>query len=163
MESPLPDASLIRCSRAVVLDHQARCVYLLEPGAEGQQWRRNGARRIGRLPSVHRLLRSRLPAVQFSAVASGQSYLQKVAASQNETAPGNPNGVCLRTRIFSNLHESVDPWEFYRRLRRASPAPCASFARLGAVTIASSSPERFLNITAGIHPLVQHRKDPDKV
>ena len=39
VESPLPDASLIRCSRAVVFDHEARCLYLLaEAGAEGQQW-----------------------------------------------------------------------------------------------------------------------------
>jgi para-aminobenzoate synthetase len=29
LESPLPDAALIRCSRAVVFDHEARCVYLL--------------------------------------------------------------------------------------------------------------------------------------
>ena len=152
VESPLPDASLIRCSRAVVFDHEARCLYLLaEAGAEGQQWCRNVARRIRRLPSVPRRLSSRLPAVQFSAADSGQSYLQKIATSQNEIMQGNSYEVCLTTQIFTNLHESMDPWDLYRRLRRASPAPFASLVQLGAVTIASSSPERFLSITAGGH------------
>lgn len=36
---------------------------------------------------------------------------------------GNSYEVCLTTQIFSNLYEGVDPWEFYRRLRRASPSP----------------------------------------
>lgn len=57
----------------------------------------------------------------------------------------------LATQIFDDLHESLNPWGVYRRLRRASPAPFASFVQLGAVAIASSSPERFLSITAGGH------------
>ncbi|WP_183164362.1 aminodeoxychorismate synthase component I [Arthrobacter oryzae] len=152
VESPLPDASLIRCSRAVVFDHDARCVFLLaEAGAEGQQWCTTAALRTGRLPSAPRRLSSRLPTVQFSASDSGQSYLQKIAACQDEIVQGNSYEVCLTTQIFDDLHESLDPWDFYRRLRRASPAPFASFVQLGAVAIASSSPERFLSITADGH------------
>ncbi|WP_253908649.1 aminodeoxychorismate synthase component I [Arthrobacter sp. H41] len=152
VESPLPDASLIRCSRAVVFDHEARCVYLLaEAGAEGRQWCRKAALRIRRLPSAPPRFGTRLPPVQFSAADSVQSYLRKIAASQNEIVQGNSYEVCLTTQIFSNSHESLDPWDFYRRLRRASPAPFASFVQLGAVAIASSSPERFLSITAGGH------------
>ncbi|MBT2550404.1 chorismate-binding protein [Arthrobacter sp. ISL-65] len=149
VESPLRDASLIRCSPAVVFDHDARCVYLLaEAGAEGRQWCRTAALRIGRLPSAPRPLSNGLPAVQFGAADTAGSYLRKIAASQDEITQGNSYEVCLTTQIFSNLHEGVDPWEFYRRLRRASPAPFASLVQLGAVTIASSSPERFLSITA---------------
>lgn len=152
VESPLPDASLIRCSRAVVFDHEARCVYLLaEAGAEGRRWCRNAALRIRRLPSAPRRLGTRLPTVQFSAADSGQSYLRKIAASHHEIVQGNTYEVCLTTQIFSDSHETLDPWDFYRRLRRASPAPFASFVQLGAVAVASSSPERFLSITAGGH------------
>ena len=149
LKSPLPDASLIRCSRAVVFDHEARCVYLLaEAGAEGRQWCRNAALRIGRLPSDASPPSNGLPAVQFGAADTAGSYLRKIAAAQDEITQGNSYEVCLTTQIFSNLHEGIDPWEFYRRLRRASPAPFASLVQLGAVTIASSSPERFLSITA---------------
>ncbi|KHN95688.1 hypercellular protein HypA [Metarhizium album ARSEF 1941] len=36
------------------------------------------------------------------------------------------------------------PWQIYRTLRARQPAPFGSFARLGGVTVISSSPERFL-------------------
>lgn len=62
LESPLPDASLIRCSWAVVFDHEDRSVYLLaESGAEGRQWCRNAALRIGRLPFDPQPLSNGLP------------------------------------------------------------------------------------------------------
>ncbi|OUM41904.1 hypothetical protein B8W73_09775 [Arthrobacter agilis] len=152
VESPLPDASLIRCTRAVVFDHEARCVFLLaEAGPEGLQWCRNAALRIRSLPSAPRRLSSRLPDVKFSAADSSGFYLRKIAACQDEIVQGNSYEVCLTTQIFDDLHESLDPLDFYRRLRRASPAPFASFVQLGAVAIASSSPERFLSITAEGH------------
>lgn len=152
VESSLPDASLIRCSRAVVFDHQTRHLYLLaEAGQEGQRWCEDTAQRIRRLPDTPQPITSPLPAVQFSAADSGRSYLEKIAASQDEITQGNSYEVCLTTQISSDNHESVIPWEFYRRLRRASPAPFASYIQLGSVTIASSSPERFLSITADGH------------
>ncbi|WP_309123713.1 aminodeoxychorismate synthase component I [Arthrobacter sp.] len=149
VQSSLPDASLIRCSRAVVFDHQTRRIYLLtESGREGQRWCEDAARRIQRLPHVPAPLTSGLPSVQFSAADSGESYLQKITASQEEIRRGNSYEVCLTTQLSSDAHASLDPWEFYRKLRRASPAPFASYIQLGPVTIASSSPERFLSITA---------------
>jgi anthranilate synthase component 1/para-aminobenzoate synthetase len=149
VQSSLPDASLIRCSRAVVFDHQGRHVYLLaEAGQEGRQWCEDAARRIRHLPDTPKPLTSRLPEVQLNAADSCRSYLEKIAASQDEITQGNSYEICLTTQIFSDSHENLDPWEFYRRLRRASPAPFASYLQLGPVTIASSSPERFLSITA---------------
>lgn len=159
VQSSLPDASLIRCTRAVVFDHWTRHVHLLaEAGQEGQQWCEDAARRLRRLPHTPRALVSRLPAVRFSAADSTESYLEKIAASQGEITQGNSYEICLTTQIFSNSLESLDPWEFYRRLRRASPAPFASYLQLGPVVIASSSPERFLSITAD----GQVRADPIK-
>jgi para-aminobenzoate synthetase len=150
VESAVPDASMIYCTRAVVFDHETRRVFLLaEDGREGQQRCRHSAGRIRLLPSLPPDVSCPLPTVQFSAADSGKSYLQKIAASKNEITNGNSYEVCLTTQIYSHLHEGPDAWEFYRRLRRASPAPFASFVQLGAVTIASSSPERFLSITSG--------------
>lgn len=168
VQSSLPDASLIRCSRAVVFDHLTRRLYLLtESGREGQRWCEDAARRIRRLPHVPAPLISRLPSVQFSAADSGESYLQKIVASQDEIRQGNSYEVCLTTQLSSDNHGSLDPWEFYRKLRRASPAPFASYIQLGSVTIASSSPERFLSITADGHVRAEpikgtRRRDPSR-
>ena len=40
----------------------------------------------------------------------------------------------------------ADPWALYAALRRINPSPFGAFARLGAVAVAGSSPERLLRI-----------------
>ncbi len=40
-----------------------------------------------------------------------------------------------------------DPWQLYRRLRAANPAPFAAYLPLGEATIVSASPERFLHVS----------------
>jgi anthranilate synthase component 1/para-aminobenzoate synthetase len=42
----------------------------------------------------------------------------------------------------------VDPWPAYLALRRRNPAPFASFLRFSGLAVASTSPERFLQIAA---------------
>ncbi|MFX5968835.1 chorismate-binding protein, partial [Acinetobacter baumannii] len=44
------------------------------------------------------------------------------------------------------LSSPFDPLAFYCRLRALNPAPFASLLRYGKLTIASSSPERFLRL-----------------
>lgn len=149
LESLLPGASLIRSSRAVVFDHKARCGVPSGGSRRGRPAMVQKRRPPDRPPACRCQAPSNgLPALQFGATDTAGAYLRKVAAAQNEITQGNSYEVCLTTQIFSNLDKGIDPWEFYRRLRRASPAPLASLVQLGPVTIASSSPERFLSITA---------------
>lgn len=49
-------------------------------------------------------------------------------------------------RISARLSSSFDPVAFYCRLRSLNPAPFAALLRYGKLTIASSSPERFLKV-----------------
>ncbi len=44
--------------------------------------------------------------------------------------------------------DGLDPWQAYLALRRKNPAPFASYLRFGELTVASTSPERFLKIAA---------------
>jgi anthranilate synthase component 1 len=50
----------------------------------------------------------------------------------------------------ARLADGVTPVEIYRRLRTANPAPFAGIAALPGFTLLSSSPERLLEIRAGI-------------
>lgn len=52
--------------------------------------------------------------------------------------------VNLAQRFTAPLPEGFDPFDLYRRLRRANPAPMAAFLDFGRTVIASASPERFL-------------------
>ncbi|KAI0491067.1 aminodeoxychorismate synthase [Xylaria cf. heliscus] len=97
-------------------------------------------------------------------VPAAPEYEAKVRACQDFIAAGHSYELCLTdqtlvTRPTSRLegrgslsahdgdkHSSPSPssWQLYRTLRTRQPAPFASYVRLGAATLVSSSPERFL-------------------
>ena len=52
----------------------------------------------------------------------------------------------LSHRFLAELPPGWDAWRLYRRLRRRNPAPFAAYLELGEVTLASASPERFLQL-----------------
>jgi len=105
------------------------------------------------------------PVPGFTARDSHQDYLAKVLASQEQIREGNSYEVCLTTTLTADAPGfGIRP--AYRSLRRRNPAPFASLVRFGDVTIASTSPERFLSIDAGGGMLAEpikgtRRRSPD--
>ncbi|MGY4345297.1 anthranilate/para-aminobenzoate synthase component I [Bradyrhizobium sp. GM7.3] len=57
---------------------------------------------------------------------------------------GDAFQVNIAQRFSARLANSFDPIAFYCQLRKMNPAPFAALLRYGKLTIASSSPERFL-------------------
>jgi para-aminobenzoate synthetase component 1 len=55
----------------------------------------------------------------------------------------------LSQRFSAALPAALEPYDLYRRLRARNPASFAAFLKLGDVTIASASPERFLRLKEG--------------
>ncbi|KAF5871375.1 putative aminodeoxychorismate synthase protein [Botrytis fragariae] len=115
----------------------------------------------------------RTPASKFSMAITqptADSYEAKVRRCQDKIASGDSYELCLTdqtiiTRLRSdpphtsvhNTTESIllynktprpapakGAWSLYKNLRTRQPAPFASFLRLGAATLVSSSPEQFL-------------------
>ena len=82
--------------------------------------------------------------VSFRVGRGRAQYLADIAHAQAELAAGESYEVCLTDQISTDA--SPDPFALYRRLRRANPAPFASFLRFGDAAIVSSSPERFLAV-----------------
>jgi para-aminobenzoate synthetase len=76
---------------------------------------------------------------------SRDQYLEDVETSLDHLLVGDSYEICLTNQV--SLYLDVDPLDLYRRLRRANPAPFASYLRLGDLTVLSSSPERFLRVT----------------
>ena len=154
--SSLPDAAFVFADRMIAFDHTERRTYLLalaERGSqpEAQRWLEATEARLaalpdgptGRFPSVYvgnrpvggegaRLGRSR------------ERYLEEIEECGRLLAEGETYEVCLTNAV--EIDVAPDPLELYRALRRANPAPYASFIRFGDVAVLSSSPERFLRI-----------------
>jgi anthranilate synthase component 1/para-aminobenzoate synthetase len=92
-------------------------------------------------------------APEFTARDSAARYMEKVRAAKDEITEGNTYEVCLTTTLEASVparggHPVVVPLDVYGALRRRSPAPFGAFARFGDLAIASTSPERFLSLTA---------------
>ena len=160
-----PDACLLFAGRAVVLDHVERTVWLLTldtadagdwleraraavtdacvgsaPAASGREDRASGGVELP-VPG-HATL-------DFTARDSEVAYKSKITEAQYEIAEGNTYEVCLTTALTAELPAAaLDPRLAYLALRRRNPAPFASYLRFGDLTVASTSPERFLRIAA---------------
>ena len=85
--------------------------------------------------------------VEFDLARSRQGYLEDIDACKQRLRDGESYEICLTNRVRANV-EPGEPLALYRSLRRVNPAPYAAYLRLGATTVLSSSPERFLRIGA---------------
>ena len=72
------------------------------------------------------------------------AYLALVERCQQAIAEGDAYVLCLTTT--TSVEGDVDDLAVYRRLRRSSPAPHASFVRIGPTAVLGASPESFLTV-----------------
>ncbi|NKX52255.1 aminodeoxychorismate synthase component I, partial [Arthrobacter deserti] len=173
----MPDAALAFAGRAVLLDHARRCTWLLAlsdddgpAGDEARRWLAAARAAVtatgpagsgpagGAAPAFPRL--------QFALRDSREQYLAKIRSAQDQIREGNSYEVCLTTQLEARTPEPLDGLRTYAALRRRNPAPFASYLRLGGLSVASTSPERFLRISAGgalrAGPIKgSRRRDPD--
>ncbi|MGW7006214.1 aminodeoxychorismate synthase component I [Streptomyces sp. NPDC054933] len=147
-----PDAAMVFADRALVLDHATGTTHLLAlalPGAHGpaRAWLRETAAVLGGLtggtpaavppPAAPHAIRLR---------HDRDRYLQLIGIAQEEIAAGETYEVCLTNMV--EVDTVADPWQSYRLLRRASPAPFGALLQFDGVSVLSTSPERFLSVTA---------------
>ena len=157
-----PDACLLFAGRAVVLDHVERTVWLLAlDAADAGDWlaAARAAVAAGRpRQRRHRRTAAAAPSRRHPAPSrpaglhrrdSEVAYKAKITEAQYEIAEGNTYEVCLTTALTAEFPaRPLDPRQAYLALRRRNPAPFASYLRFGDLTVASTSPERFLRIAA---------------
>ncbi len=159
LPAPTPDAALIFAGRGVVLDHTAGHAWLLALDVpDADQWlvEARAAVEAASSSAAQAAVTVQgsgssgvvLPKVPvFRSRDTSDAYKAKVAAAQHEIAEGNTYEVCLTTTLTANVPAGeLDPWQTYLALRRKNPAPFAGYLRFGGLTVASTSPERFLKL-----------------
>ncbi|MGA7206509.1 MAG: chorismate-binding protein [Specibacter sp.] len=152
-----PAAALLFAGRAVVVDHQDKCLFLLtlaeanHPVSQGEaaDWTRHVRQTLTQLPT--QAAPELLAAPVFTLRDTEARYKAMIGAARNQIREGNSYEICLTTQLEAHSAERVDAWAAYRALRRRSPAPFAAFGRFGPLTVCSTSPERFLRVdSAGL-------------
>jgi para-aminobenzoate synthetase len=152
--SDLPDAVLMFANRVVAVDHVRGETHLLaicgaEPEAEVEGWLDGAERAVRELLTarpepVEPPILSDAPPVRFRCGRGREQYIADIARCQAALAAGESYEICLTDQISTDA--SPDPFELYRLLRRANPAPFAAYLKLGDFAVVSSSPERFLSV-----------------
>jgi para-aminobenzoate synthetase len=157
--SRAPDALWMFADRLVAIDHRDQVTYLLavhpptrRDSVAAWTWLREVAERLRGLPSADvRQGALTLPANADDDLLAGarlarghDRYVADISRCIEELRRGESYEICLTNRI--HLPPVADPMRFYSLLRQVNPAPYAAFLRLGAISVMSSSPERFLRI-----------------
>ncbi|MEU7478291.1 aminodeoxychorismate synthase component I [Lentzea sp. NPDC042327] len=146
-----PDAAWMFADRVIAFDHREGLTYVVavhDPATreDAQDWVDRtatvltGLRQAGEPPVE--------PAEPVDAagflVRDREQYLADIAECQRQLRLGESYEICLTDKLHLPFHD--DDTAFYRRLRRANPAPYAALLRLGDLSVFCSSPERFLRV-----------------
>jgi para-aminobenzoate synthetase len=155
--SDVPDAVLMLANRLVAVDHVRNRTHLIAIPAgdeeEVERWLDEAEATVAAVladppadpaPTDPAFGEPSDSHVSFRCGRGREQYLADIARSQAELAAGESYEVCLTDQISTDA--SPEPFDLYRNLRRANPAPFAAYLKLGDVAVVSSSPERFLSV-----------------
>jgi para-aminobenzoate synthetase len=151
-QSSLPDAGILFCDRVIAFDHHERRVHLLalsDPAGDeaAELWLKSTTEALRGL-SFGSAAADDGPAreVSFEPREDRAAYLERIAECRRAIREGESYEVCLTTEL--SCQQQIDPLTTYSRLRTINPAPYAALLRFGELSVLSSSPERFLSVSA---------------
>lgn len=160
-ESRFPDAAFLFADRAIVFDHASRAVTLVAVGdywtGEREEWKRETIRMLAALGPECVRGGNGLREVPADPEQTGQpvwaytdsEYVSMVEDCQRSIRAGDAYQLCLTTEVTLEAH--LNPVDAYLRLRNLSPSHHGGFIRIGEVNLLSSSPEKFLTVSASGH------------
>ncbi|MFD4634008.1 aminodeoxychorismate synthase component I [Streptomyces sp. NPDC058284] len=158
--SPQPDAVMVFADRALVLDHLTGLTHLLAlvddgPADDGRaEWTDAAADWLTATETLLRGAPAPPPAAPVPPAGPHDlrlrhdraAYLDLIDTCREELAAGETYEVCLTNQ--ARVDGTFDPWEGYRMLRRDHPAPFGALLQFDGFSVLSTSPERFLTVSA---------------
>jgi para-aminobenzoate synthetase len=148
--APHPDCYGVIAKRFIAFDHIAGEMYLVFLGdrsaeEEAAAWFRSVEDSLGNESAAPPAETSE-PAdlIRFDPLQSESQYLENIDNSLAAIGDGETYEVCLTNQLTAST--TLDAFDYYRKLRRRNPAPYSAFLKFPEVSVACSSPERFLKI-----------------
>lgn len=150
----LPQALLHLYDVVISFDHRHDRCWVLSTGWPEQDPVRRRERARQRAEEFVGLVTVSAPPPDFTPGQAGswhsnfsrQGYIAAAQRVIDLILSGDAFQVNIAQRFSARLANSFDPIAFYCQLRKMNPAPFAALLRYGKLTIASSSPERFLKL-----------------
>jgi para-aminobenzoate synthetase component 1 len=134
----MPDLSMLRFGLIMVFDHHAKNVEIWTESEDDLQY----------IPEICSYSE---PDVSIKNIASNMTkdeYFAKVELIKEAIKRGDLYQANLTRKFFGEFTKAPNAIDLFCKLCQISPAPYASFLKIGGKYIISSSPERFLHIDA---------------
>jgi anthranilate/para-aminobenzoate synthase component I len=157
-QSDVPDAALLRPSRVLEFDHDARTVHAVVAGTDedAKSWAGQVGARLAASATPEPVADARAHPEPAHWRHGAEDYVRLIGHAQAAIGRGDAYQLCLTNTM--SVRGAFDPVETYRRLRTTSPSHHAGLLRFGEIALLSSSPEQFL----GIEPSGRMRTKPIK-
>jgi para-aminobenzoate synthetase component 1 len=145
-DTDVPGQMWLRVDRFVSFDHARGRAWVIAPAAEVDAL----SARVHAAPvaGVRGAIAPEPPATRATARHDPGEYAALIARCRDAIREGDAYQLCLTTRF--TVTASVDPVSAYDRLRDTTPAHHGGLVRAGGISLASASPEQFLEVTEGI-------------
>ena len=142
--SSYPEAQFLFLDRALIIDHQEQCCFLLalhEKGAVSdiKPWI-NNLKIACKLQPMATSSKPPKPQLKFNHA----NYLKKIQECQQFIRNGESYEICLTNRL--TYKQKIPPQALYQQLRTNNPTPYAAFMQFENMHIICSSMERFLKL-----------------
>lgn len=160
-----PDIHFVFVKKSIVVDHKRSMLYVQSLTDHDDMDSEGWVKRTTQLLSTFDILENgtNTQEKQSGNMVSELQYYQpsksgyesKISQCQEHIRAGYSYELCLSDQTVINIETNNSscptPWTRYLRLRETNPAPFAAFLRLGALTLLSTSPERFMSWTRFEH------------
>ncbi|MCV7286676.1 aminodeoxychorismate synthase component I [Mycolicibacterium wolinskyi] len=147
--SPYPDAALVFADRAVVIDHENHCSFLLSMSDDDAQWcdRTAAALLAAGRPADRGVGTEVIAGRKDTPIAlrlGADEYRARIEESLDLIRAGQTYEVCLTTT--ARFDRAVDHLAVFDRVRALNPVPHAALLEFPGIAVISASPERFVRI-----------------
>ncbi|GJD64229.1 aminodeoxychorismate synthase component I [Methylobacterium frigidaeris] len=138
----------------VAFDHRAGTCHLIATGFPETDGSARTRKAASDLDALEATLAGPEPTTEAAPVRSlawhsnftAETYARAVEQVRDYIRAGDIYQANIAQRFEAALPPGFDAFAFYRRLRARNPAPFAAYLELDGLTVASSSPERFLRL-----------------
>jgi para-aminobenzoate synthetase len=148
-----PASTFLFSDRVVIFDHEKKIAFVslisdsLEMLASQKEWMQS--LQATQLRETSNCIQASEFQVKMNARLSHDKgrYVKNILAASEKIEIGETYEVCLTTQLEASVScDAPHPLQFYKHLRKSNPAPFAAFFDFGQFLVASSSPERFMEI-----------------
>ena len=161
-----PEMAMGLYDAVLAFDRVDRKAWAIGRGSHGQAKAKAMAKRVCNAPSLGPL--PPCPLISWRPELERGVYLDRVQRIIEYIRAGDIFQANFTIRFLADRPHGLDDFAVYRRLRAVNPAPFAAFVKVPGLTLASASPERFMQIKPGgameTRPIKGTRKrsgDPD--